>query len=106
MNSTPPTSIGFVDYASRQTDAMQRLVVDLSGLTFFSTAGFSALHTLNVRCVGENIRWVLVPGKAVNRLLRISRTRTPPCRCATASKPAFRSSAEPRRLLELVAEPR
>src|SRR6185437_9362011 len=47
------------------------LVVDLSGLEFFGTAGFSALHLINVRCAGANLRWAVVPSKAVSRLLRI-----------------------------------
>lgn len=98
--------IGFVDYALRHADTMQRLVVDLSGLTFFSTAGFSALHTLNVRCVGENIRWVLVPGKAVNRLLRICDPDVALPVCTDADDAVTAVHAEPPRLLELVAEPR
>ncbi|STZ42225.1 anti-sigma-factor antagonist [Mycolicibacterium gilvum] len=63
--------IRFVDYALRHAEQTQWLVIDLSGLSFFSTAGFSALHTLNVQCVGEDIRWALVPGTAVHRVLRI-----------------------------------
>ena len=63
--------ITFVDYALRHSATTQWLIVDLTGLTFFSTAGFSALHTLNVQCVGKDIRWALVPGRAVHRVLRI-----------------------------------
>lgn len=63
--------IKFVDYALRHSATTQWLVIDFSGLTFFSTAGFSALHTLNVQCVGHDIRWALVPGEAVKRILRI-----------------------------------
>jgi anti-anti-sigma factor len=47
------------------------LVLDLSGLKFFGTAGFSALHLINVKCAGANLRWAVVPSKGVNRLLRI-----------------------------------
>lgn len=47
------------------------LVLDLSELKFFGTAGFSALHLINVKCAGANLRWAIVPGKAVSRLLRI-----------------------------------
>ncbi|PQE00486.1 STAS domain-containing protein [Mycolicibacterium parafortuitum] len=61
----------FVDYALRHADRTRWLVVDFSGLSFFSTAGFSALHTLNVRCAGDDIRWALVPGRAVTRVLRL-----------------------------------
>src|SRR2546430_973059 len=47
------------------------LILDLSRLEFFGTAGFSALHLINVKCAGANLRWALVPNKAVTRLLRI-----------------------------------
>src|SRR6478735_8878415 len=46
----------FVDFALRHSEFTDRMVIDLSGLTFFATAGFTALHTLNVQCVGAAIR--------------------------------------------------
>ena len=60
-----------VDYALRHSERMDRLVLDMSGVAFFGTSGFSALHTLNVRCAGESITWATVPSPAVTRLLRI-----------------------------------
>src|SRR6187549_3481442 len=60
-----------VDYALRHGDRIDRLVLDMSGVDFFGTSGFSALHTLNVRCAGESITWASVPSPAVTRLLRI-----------------------------------
>ena len=60
-----------VDYALRDAERTKRLALDLSGVEFFGTAGFSALHTLNVRCAGAAVEWVLVPSTAVSRLLRI-----------------------------------
>jgi anti-anti-sigma factor len=47
------------------------LVLDLSALKFFGTDGFSALHLINVKCAGANLRWAVVPSCGVNRLLRI-----------------------------------
>jgi len=47
----------------------QQLVLDLSRLDFFGTDGFSALHTINVRCSRCGIDWVMVPGPEVGRLL-------------------------------------
>jgi len=49
----------------------RQLVVDLSGLDFLGTAGFSALHTINVRCSRLGVNWVLVPGPEVRRVLRV-----------------------------------
>lgn len=40
----------FVDYALQDVERTKRLTLDLTGVDFFATAGFSALHTLNVRC--------------------------------------------------------
>src|SRR6185437_10849873 len=61
----------FADYFDLCIADSTPLVVDLSGLEFFGTAGFSALHLINVRCAGANLRWAVVPSKAVSRLLRI-----------------------------------
>jgi anti-anti-sigma factor len=47
------------------------LVLDLSALKFFGTDGFSALHLINVKCAGANLRWAVVPSNGVTRLLRI-----------------------------------
>ncbi len=71
MKSTRQTAQEFVDYALRHADHINRLVLDLSGVEFFGTAGFSAMHTLNVRCAGESIEWASVPSAAVIRLLRV-----------------------------------
>lgn len=59
----------FVDHALRHP--CTALVLDLRDVEFFGTAAFSALHTLNVRCAGSGIQWILVPSAAVRRLLAI-----------------------------------
>jgi anti-anti-sigma factor len=93
-----------VDYALRHDARINRLVLDLSGVDFFGTSGFSALHALNVRCAGESIAWASVPSAAVARLLRI---------CDPDSALPFHGAVdaalsavqgEPRRLLQLVPE--
>jgi anti-anti-sigma factor len=61
----------FADYFDLCIAHSTPLIVDLSGLKFFGTAGFSALHLINVRCAGAKLRWAVVPSKAVTRLLRI-----------------------------------
>jgi anti-anti-sigma factor len=96
----------FVDYALRHTEQAKRLALDLSEIEFFGTAGFSALHTLNVRCAGAGVEWVLVPSPAVSRLLRIC---DPDSALPLASRlPAAlaRLRADQRRLLQLVSQPR
>jgi anti-anti-sigma factor len=96
----------FVDYALRHADHTQRLVLDLSGLDFFGTAGFSALHTLNVRCAGGGVEWVLVPSRAVSRLLRICDPDSGLPIADTVQLALSLLQGEPRRLLKLVSQPR
>ncbi len=61
----------FAEYALRQITEAGRIVIDLTGVDFFGTAGLSALQSIGVRCSADDREWVVVPSKAVNRLLRI-----------------------------------
>jgi anti-anti-sigma factor len=96
----------FVDYSLRHAPLMDCLVLDLTGVDFFGTAGFSALHTVNVRCAAEKIEWALAPSTAVARLLRICDpdSALPICDSVDAAIAAVKG--EPRRLLQLVPESR
>jgi anti-anti-sigma factor len=47
------------------------LILDLRGLDFFGTEGFSALHRVSVCCARAGLGWAVVPGEAVSRVLRI-----------------------------------
>jgi anti-anti-sigma regulatory factor len=47
------------------------LVLDLTVIDFFGTAGFAALHSLNVMCARYGITWVLMLGPQLRRFLRI-----------------------------------
>ena len=59
------------DYALVKAVRCRGLILDLSGLEFFGTEGFSALHRVSVCCARAGTGWVVVPGAAVSRLLRI-----------------------------------
>jgi anti-anti-sigma factor len=59
------------DYALVNALRCRGLILDLSGLDFIGTEGFSALHRVSVRCARAKIGWILVPGAAVSRLLRM-----------------------------------
>jgi anti-anti-sigma factor len=59
------------DYALVNAVRCGGLILDLSGLEFLGTEGFSALHRISVRCARAEIGWMVVPGAAVSRLLRI-----------------------------------
>jgi anti-anti-sigma factor len=58
-------------FVERCVDDSSQVIVDLRGLDFFGTAGFSALHRINVVCSAAGVPWVLVSGRAAHRVLRI-----------------------------------
>lgn len=94
----------FVEFALRHAEHTDRLVIDLARLTFFATAGFTALHALNVQCVGEHIRWALVPSPAVYRLLRICDPDSALPICTHVDDALTAVQEAPQALLELVPE--
>ena len=96
----------FVDYALRHATHVDHLVLDLSGLDFFGTAGFSALHSVNVGCAGESVQWALVPSSAVTRLLRICDPDSALPICSSVGVALSAVQGEPRRLLQLVSKSR
>jgi anti-anti-sigma factor len=96
----------FVDYSLRHGPHMDCLVLDLTGVDFFGTAGFSALHTLNVRCAAEKIEWALTPSTAVTRLLRICDPDSALPICDSVDAALACVQGEPRRLLQLVPKSR
>ena len=96
----------FVDYALRHAPETERLVLDLSGVEFFGTAGFSALHSVNVRCAGEKIQWAMVPSAAVTRLLRICDPDSALPISSSVDTALAAVQGEPRRLLQLVSKSR
>lgn len=61
----------FAGYALRNIHNAERVAIDLSAVEFFGTAGFSALRAIEEHCSAARTEWVLVPSKAVSRLLRI-----------------------------------
>ena len=95
----------FVDYALRHAERTERLALDLTGVDFFGTAGFSALQTLNVRCADAGVEWVLVPSNAVSRLMKICGPDSALPSAATMPAALAHLRAEQRRLLQLVSEP-
>src|SRR5690348_6068573 len=71
------TAPGFATYAIRHTFHTRRLVVDLSGVEFFGTAGLAALQELDARCIANSVAWGLTSCTAVDRLLKISNVALP-----------------------------
>ena len=96
----------FVDYALRHADVIKHLVIDLSGVDFFGTAGFSALHTLNVRAASEGVEWALVPSTSVTRLLRLCDPDAALPICADVNAAVSAVQGRPKPLLQLVPKAR
>ena len=58
-------------YVERQVAGSTRLVLDLAAIDFFGTAGFAALHNVNVICARYGVSWELVVGSPLRRFLKI-----------------------------------
>jgi anti-anti-sigma factor len=58
-------------YVQRSVMRSKRVILDLRGLDFIGTAGFSVLHRINVVCSGAQVYWAMVASQAVSRLLRV-----------------------------------
>jgi anti-anti-sigma factor len=58
-------------YVQRHIAGSEHVVLDLRLVDFLATAGFAALHNINVICCGSDATWVLQAGRQVRRLLAI-----------------------------------
>jgi anti-anti-sigma factor len=58
-------------YVESRVAGSARLELDLRLVDFFGTAGFAALHNINVICCRYEATWVLRAGRQVRRLLGI-----------------------------------
>ncbi len=58
-------------YVQRHITESDHLVLDLRLVDFLGTAGFAALHNINVICCGSDATWVLQAGRQVRRVLGI-----------------------------------
>lgn len=48
-----------------------RLILDLSGVTFFAAEAFSAIHKVGVQAAAEGAQWSMLTSAAVERMLQI-----------------------------------
>jgi anti-anti-sigma factor len=58
-------------FIQRHTRVSKQLVLDLSGVDFFGSQGFTALYYVNVQCARRDVDWLIVSGRTVTRILRI-----------------------------------
>ncbi|MCV7409352.1 sulfate transporter [Mycobacterium florentinum] len=91
-------------YAAHRARHAGRVILDLRELDFIGTAGFSALHRINVVCSGAQVSWAMVPSPAVGRLLRVCDPDGTLPVTTPGDEPLLRHAARP--LLQLVAQAR
>ena len=58
-------------YVESQVTGSTDLVLDIRHVEFFGTAGFAALHNVNVICSQYGVTWILQAGRQVRRLLTV-----------------------------------
>jgi anti-anti-sigma factor len=58
-------------YVERRVTGSRRLVVDLQTVEFFAASGFAALTNIGVVCARTRVRWSLLAGPHVARVLRV-----------------------------------
>jgi anti-anti-sigma factor len=58
-------------YVERRVVGSEHLILDLRLVDFFGTAGFAALHNINVTCSRYGITWHLRAGRQTRRILAI-----------------------------------
>ncbi|OSC27672.1 sulfate transporter [Mycobacterium vulneris] len=98
-----------VAYVQQSAGRSRRMVLDLRGLKFIGTAGFSALHRINVKCSAAQVSWAMAPSPAVARLLRVCDPDGTLPVTTQQAEPLLEPlwvEERPRPLLQLITEPR
>jgi anti-anti-sigma factor len=91
------------EYALGQVTGWRGLILDLRGLDFCGTEGFSALRTISVCCARAGTRWAVLPGWAVSRVLRICDPQASLPAADTIEAALSTFSDQPHRLAQLNA---
>ena len=60
-----------LDFVLRSGANCRSLILDLKDVTFFATAGFSILQTIDAFSSRASVSWMVVPGALVSRVLSI-----------------------------------
>lgn len=91
----------FAAHAGEHTARTERLVLDLSKVSFCGTAGLAALQQLEDRCAAERVAWGMTASAAVHRLVGICDVTLPIHPTVAAALDAVRRRSA--RLFELIA---
>ncbi|MFB1296058.1 STAS domain-containing protein [Mycobacterium sp. pW049] len=64
-------SAALASYIEKRLGASRKLILDLQTVEFFAASGFAALSNINVVCARRGVRWSLLTGTHVRRLLKV-----------------------------------
>ena len=59
------------DYVFRRAGNCNLLILDMTRVTFFDCAGFSALANIGERCRQANVTWMVQPAPCISRIANI-----------------------------------
>ena len=95
------------DYVHACIAGRRALVLDLSQLGFLAAQGITSLFDIADECALAGVEWVLVPGHAARRLLRICDPdgRLPLASSIDEALQRIPARVRPQALLQLVAKP-
>lgn len=65
------TAHQFSDYVFRRAGNCKLLTLDMTRVTFFDCAGFSALADIGERCRRANVTWMIQPAPCISRVVNI-----------------------------------
>jgi anti-anti-sigma factor len=58
-------------FVQRHTRISKQLILDLTGVDFFGSQGFTALYYASVQCARRDVDWMIAGAPTVLRILRI-----------------------------------
>jgi anti-anti-sigma factor len=58
-------------FVHRHIRVSKQLILDLNGVDFFGSQGFTALYYISVQCARRDVDWMVAGGNTVLRVLRI-----------------------------------
>ncbi|OYN75872.1 hypothetical protein CG716_23740 [Mycolicibacterium sphagni] len=70
------TAHEFSDYVFRRAGNCKRLVLDMTLVSFFDCAGFSALQYIDERCRTAGVTWLVQPAHSVTRVVDFCEPRS------------------------------
>jgi anti-anti-sigma factor len=58
-------------FVAKHTRVSKQLILDLTGVDFFGSQGFTALYYVSVQCARRDVDWMVAGSRTVLRILRI-----------------------------------